>query len=71
MAEIANNAWINGEPGIIFIDQVNRTNPFPSLGRIEASNPCGEQFLHDGDVCNLGSINLDKFVENKKLNGPD
>ena len=67
MAEIANNAWINGEPGIIFIDQVNRTNPFPSLGRIEASNPCGEQFLHDGDVCNLGSINLDKFVENKKI----
>lgn len=68
MAEIANNAWINGEPGIIFIDQVNKTNPLPGLGRIEASNPCGEQFLHDGDVCNLGSINLDKFVEDKKIN---
>lgn len=68
MAEIANNAWINGEPGIIFIDQVNRTNPLPGLGRIEASNPCGEQFLHDGDVCNLGSINLDKFVLNKEIN---
>ena len=67
MAEIANNAWINGEPGIIFIDQVNKTNPLPGLGRLEASNPCGEQFLHDGDVCNLGSINLDKFVENKKI----
>jgi len=63
MAEIANNAWINGEPGIIFIDQVNKTNPLPGLGIMEASNPCGEQFLHDGDVCNLGSINLDKFVE--------
>jgi len=67
MAEIANNAWINGEPGIIFIDQVNRANPLPGLGRIEASNPCGEQFLHDGDACNLGSVNLDKFVEGKKI----
>ncbi len=67
MAEIANNAWINGEPGIIFIDKVNKTNPLPGLGKIEASNPCGEQFLHDGDVCNLGSVNLDKFVENKKI----
>jgi ribonucleoside-diphosphate reductase alpha chain len=67
MAEIANNAWINGEPGIIFIDRVNKTNPLPGLGRIEASNPCGEQFLHDGDVCNLGSINLDRFVDNKKI----
>lgn len=70
MAEIANNAWINGEPGIIFIDQVNRTNPLPGLGRLEASNPCGEQFLHDGDVCNLGSINLDKFVEDRKIKWP-
>lgn len=70
MAEIANNAWINGEPGIIFIDRVNQTNPLPGLGRIEASNPCGEQFLHDGDVCNLGSLNLDKFVKDKKINWP-
>ncbi len=70
MAEIANNAWINGEPGIIFIDRVNRSNPLPGLGRIEASNPCGEQFLHDGDVCNLGSINLDKFVRDGKINWP-
>jgi ribonucleoside-diphosphate reductase alpha chain len=65
--EIASSSWLNGEPGIIFIDEVNRTNPLPGLGRIEASNPCGEQFLHDGDVCNLGSINLAKFVNNGKV----
>lgn len=68
MYEIASSAWSNGEPGIIFIDEVNRTNPLPGLGKIEASNPCGEQFLHDGDVCNLGSINLEKFVQNGKIN---
>ncbi|HJN62503.1 MAG TPA: adenosylcobalamin-dependent ribonucleoside-diphosphate reductase [Candidatus Parcubacteria bacterium] len=67
MYEIVNAAWANGEPGIIFIDEVNRVNPLPGLGRIEACNPCGEQMLHDGDVCNLGSINLDKFIENKKI----
>ncbi len=65
--EIVSAAWLNGEPGIIFIDRVNQTNPLPGLGRIEACNPCGEQFLHDGDVCNLGSINLEKFVRNGKI----
>lgn len=63
MEEIIAAAWSNGEPGIIFIDAINRTNPVPGLGPIEACNPCGEQFLHDGDVCNLGSINLDKFAK--------
>ncbi len=66
--EIISAAWANGEPGVIFIDEVNRTNPLPGLGKIEACNPCGEQMLHDGDVCNLGSINLDRFVKNKKIN---
>ena len=66
--EIVSAAWSNGEPGIVFLDEVNRKNPVPELGRIEACNPCGEQFLQDGDVCNLGSINLEKFVKNGKLN---
>ena len=60
--EILQSAWKTGEPGCVFMDTVNRTNPVPGLGRLEACNPCGEQFLHDGDVCNLGSINLEKFV---------
>lgn len=65
--EIVSSAWQTGEPGCIFIDRVNDTNPLPGLGRIEACNPCGEQFLHDGDVCNLGSINLEKFVREGKI----
>lgn len=60
--EIVECAWSNGEPGVVFLDTVNKCNPVPALGRIEASNPCGEQFLHDGDVCNLGALNLEQFV---------
>jgi ribonucleoside-diphosphate reductase alpha chain len=65
--EIISSAWNNGEPGAVFLDEVNRTNPVPELGRIETCNPCGEQFLHSGDVCNLGSINLARFAENGKI----
>ncbi|MDO8579369.1 MAG: adenosylcobalamin-dependent ribonucleoside-diphosphate reductase, partial [bacterium] len=65
--EIVHYAWTNGEPGIVFIDTVNRTNPLPALGEIESSNPCGEQFLHPYDNCNLGSINLDVFVKSGKV----
>lgn len=67
MDKIINAAWRNGEPGILFPDAANRTNPVPALGRLEATNPCGEQWLHDGDVCNLGSINLAKFVKNQQI----
>lgn len=67
MDKIINSAWRNGEPGILFPDAANRTNPVPALGRLEATNPCGEQWLHDGDVCNLGSINLSKFVKNGQI----
>ncbi len=63
--EIVNYAWLNGEPGIVFIDEVNRTNPLPGLGPIDCSNPCGEQFLHHYDNCNLGSINLAVFYDAK------
>jgi ribonucleoside-diphosphate reductase alpha chain len=65
--EIISAAWSNGEPGCVFLDTVNKVNPLPGMGRIEACNPCGEQFLHDGDVCNLGSINLEKFAHNGEV----
>lgn len=67
MDKIINAAWRNGEPGILFPDTANQNNPLPKIGRLEATNPCGEQWLHDGDVCNLGSINLSKFVKDGQV----
>lgn len=59
---IAENAWATGDPGLIFIDEVNRRNPAPALGKIEATNPCGEVPLLPFEACNLGSINLSKVL---------
>lgn len=60
-------AWKSGDPGIIFLDQINHTHPVSHLGRINATNPCGEQPLLDYESCNLGSVNLARMVKDGKF----
>lgn len=67
--DICQAAWETGDPGLVFIDTINRTNPTPAEGRIESTNPCGEVPLLPYESCNLGSINIPHFVSAKSGNG--
>jgi ribonucleoside-diphosphate reductase alpha chain len=68
--QVATEAWATGDPGMLFFDEINRRNPTPGLGPLEATNPCGEQPLYPFESCNLGSVNLARCIRKDDLDEP-
>lgn len=68
--KLVTSAWATGDPGIIFLDALEKGNPTPHLGKLDTTNPCGESPLYPNEACNLGSINVSNFYEDGQFDWP-